>query len=148
MTDADLTFQERNFNRHNEAEIYAEKWFVDNEYKFVKYGFDEKHDKVEKDIWFKLPQFIRSTPDYIVLGKNLVFVEVKGYRKEIKLKMVDIQQYKKWQEELPLFVFLRNFDTGENTWLSYESIMEQLPSCRTGVYEDNGQEYYILEEEY
>ena len=146
ITDADRTFQERNYGRENEAEVYAEKWFVENNCKFAKYGFDEKNEKVDSDIWFKLPQFIRSTPDYIVYRNKVVFFEVKGYRKELKLKEEDLKVYKHWNSLMELYVFFRNFDTNQNTILSFDKIMEKIPYCEMSAYEDNGKKYYILKE--
>ena len=70
---------------------------------------DEKNNKVGKDIWFELPEFVRSTPDYIVLGKYVVFCEAKGYRKEKKIKESDFIVYKVWHKILPLFIYFRNF---------------------------------------
>tara|TARA_R100000742_G_C4254948_1_gene72936 strand:- start:178 stop:633 length:456 start_codon:yes stop_codon:yes gene_type:complete len=146
ITDADRTFKERNYGRENEAEVYVERWFVENNCKFAKYGFDEKNGKVDSDIWFKLPQFIRSTPDYIVYRNKVVFFEVKGYRKEIKLKEEDLKVYKYWNSLMDLYVFFRNFDTKQNTILSFDKIMEKIPYCEMSAYEDNGKKYYILKE--
>ena len=103
-----------------------------------------KNEKVDSDIWFKLPQFIRSTPDYIVYRNKVVFFEVKGYRKEIKLKEEDLKVYKHWNSLMELYVFFRNFDTNQNTILSFDKIMEKIPYCEMSAYEDNGKKYYIL----
>ena len=119
---------------------------MENNCKFAKYGFDEKNEKVDSDIWFKLPQFIRSTPDYIVYRNKVVFFEVKGYRKEIKLKEEDLKVYKHWNSLMELYVFFRNFDTNQNTILSFDKIMEKIPYCEMSAYEDNGKKYYILKE--
>tara|TARA_R100000742_G_C4277144_1_gene98770 strand:- start:125 stop:571 length:447 start_codon:yes stop_codon:yes gene_type:complete len=144
ITDADLTFHERNTNRQNEAEIYAEKWFEKHKYKYTKYGFDEKNNKVGKDIWFELPEFVRSTPDYIVLGKYVVFCEAKGYRKEKKIKESDFIVYKEWHKILPLFIYFRNFDTNEEEIVAFVDIINNIGNYEYSFYPDNNKKYYIL----
>ena len=144
ITDADLSFHERNTNRQNEAEMYAEQWFEKHKYKYAKYGFDEKNKKVSKDIWFKLPDFVRSSPDYIVLGKDVVFCEAKGYRKEKKIKESDLIVYKQWHKILPLFIYFRNFDTNQEEIEAYEDIINNIGYCEYSYYPDNNKKYYIL----
>lgn len=148
ITDADLTFRDRNHNRENKAELYAEEWFIRNDCKFVKYGFDEKNGKVDSDIWFKLPEFVRSSPDYIVLGSNVVFCEAKGYRKQKKIKESDLLVYKEWNKILPLFLYFRNFDTNVEEMQSFDSIKKYIYNngkyCDYDFYPDNGKKYYIL----
>ena len=47
---------------------------------------------------------------------------------------------------MELYVFFRNFDTNQNTILSFDKIMEKIPYCEMSAYEDNGKKYYILKE--
>ena len=106
INDADLSFKDRNINRINRAEESAIEYFDKNNIKYVRYGFDEKNRKIESDIWWNLPQIIRSSPDFIAKNDNTVFVEAKGYRGDLKIKVNDLIAYEHWNRILPLWLYV------------------------------------------
>ena len=104
MSDADKTYQERNHNRINIAEIKAQQHFKAKGMTLLRYGFDEKDPMVKVDEWFKLPEIVRSSPDFIVIHNKSAFVEVKGFYQELKIKVHDLIMMNYW-DKIMSFIF-------------------------------------------
>ena len=119
------------------------EYFDKNNIKYVRYGFDEKNRKIESDIWWNLPQIIRSSPDFIAKNDNTVFVEAKGYRGDLKIKVNDLIAYEHWNRILPLWLYVKNFDTKEENIIQFETMEKKIYQCETGQYQDNGKKYFI-----
>ena len=143
INDADLSFKDRNINRINRAEESAIEYFDKNNIKYIRYGFDDKNRKIESDIWWNLPQIIRSSPDFIAKNDTTVFVEAKGYRGDLKIKVNDLIAYEHWNRILPLWLYVKNFDTKEENIIQFETMEKKIYQCETGQYQDNGKTYFI-----
>ena len=96
-TDADRTFGERNAaGRINRAEEVFMDLAKEHGWLVIKLGFDEKKGQINSARFNKIPALIRAAPDYIVVGTKAVFVEVKGYRGQLKIKQADLSAYAVW----------------------------------------------------
>ena len=145
MSDADSTFKDRNINRENAAEIIAIDFFKSRNIGYIRYGFDEKFQRVDSRQWWKIPEVIRSAPDFIAFGRTVAFVEAKGYKKELKIKINDLVSYEHWNRILPLFLFVRNFDNSNQYYLKWDNVKSIIYGCDTEKY-NNGKTYFILPE--
>jgi hypothetical protein len=143
INDAQLSFAERNINRTNRAEKCAVEYFDKNKLKYVRYGFDEKNRRIESAIWWNLPEVVRSSPDFIVSNDSTVFVEAKGYRGDLKIKVNDLIAYEHWNMIMPLWLYIRNFDTSEEQMIDFKNMKKKIYECETGQYQDNGKTYFI-----
>jgi|ETNmetMinimDraft_5_1059913.scaffolds.fasta_scaffold24557_4 hypothetical protein len=146
MSDKDRTYAQRNDGRVNLAEIRAEEFFKSHEMKYVRYGFDEKCDRVDFDMWWKIPEEIRSAPDYIVSNDDTVFFEVKGYFGELKIKMNDMVAYEHWSKILPVWMFVRNCESDKEYCVEWKKVIKHMSKCKVGHYPDNGRTYFIIDE--
>jgi len=146
MSDKDKTYLERNNDRVNIAEACAEEYFRSNGMKYVRYGFDEKCGRIDTDIWWKIPEEIRSAPDYIVLRNATVFFEVKGYIGTLKIKINDMIAYEHWSKILPVWMFVRNCGSDKEYCVEWKKVIEHMSKCKVGYYPDNGRTYFIIDE--
>jgi mRNA-degrading endonuclease HigB of HigAB toxin-antitoxin module len=146
MSDKDRTYAQRNDGRTNLAEDCAEEYFKREKFKYVRYGFDEKCGRVDSDIWWKMPEEIRSAPDYIVVNDVTVFFEVKGYVGTLKIKINDMVAYEHWSKILPVMMFVRNCGTHKEYSVEWKKVIEHMSKCEVGHYTDNGRTYFIIDE--
>tara|TARA_R110002110_G_scaffold93458_6_gene243150 strand:+ start:4095 stop:4541 length:447 start_codon:yes stop_codon:yes gene_type:complete len=142
--DAQLSFNDRNVNRTNAAEECAIEYFDNHKYHYLRYGFDEKNGRIESKIWWSLPDAIRSSPDFIVVNNSAVFFEAKGYRGDLKIKVNDLINYEHWDKIMPLWLYVKNFDTNKEQVIEFKELRKYIYECDTGKYADNGKTYFIL----
>ena len=86
---------------------------------------------------------VRSSPDFIVSNDSTVFVEAKGYRGDLKIKVNDLIAYEHWNMIMPLWLYIRNFDTSEEQMIDFKNMKKKIYECETGQYQDNGKTYFI-----
>jgi hypothetical protein len=146
MSDKDKTYSQRNDGRTNLAEACAEEYFKRENFKYVRYGFDEKCGRVDSAIWWKIPEEIRSAPDYIVANDATVFFEVKGYAGNLKIKINDMVAYEHWSKILPVMMFAMNCITDKEYCVEWKKVIEHMSKCEVGHYADNGRTYFIIDE--
>tara|TARA_Y100000310_G_C20339770_1_gene649220 strand:- start:83 stop:595 length:513 start_codon:yes stop_codon:yes gene_type:complete len=148
IPDAELTYDERNINRVNRAEIMAirsfEKWGVN----YVRFGFDEKEKRVDSQDWWNIPEVIRNAPDFIVFSRTTCFFEAKGYRGNLKIKIADWESYATWNHMMSLYFLACNFDSYRTYLLHFRDLDMYIksPFTKKGVYDDNKKPFYIIEE--
>ena len=98
-------FKLRNNNKITEkmAEEYLDRRMV----RYIRYGLD--HLDSELPI-YKIPALVRSAPDYIIFTEddNPLFFEAKGFKDVVKIKLRDLNNYKKWNNHLKVILFLYN----------------------------------------
>jgi len=103
-------FAVRNKNRPSEAK--AEEYLRIRNIPYIRYGLDS----LDSDLpIYKIPSLIRSAPDYIIFNQynSPLFFEVKGFRDYVKIKLVDMENYEKWNNHMGLVLFLYN--VGDDT---------------------------------
>ena len=110
------------------------------EIKYIKYGLDKGLPSLNR--------FVRNTPDYIVQSgdpNTPHFVEVKGSKSKFKIKTKDYDQYIKWNQIMPLFFYFYSYQYNKRKWVTFDKIKEIKATAETGVYENNNEEYFIVE---
>tara|TARA_R110002020_G_scaffold133393_2_gene297706 strand:+ start:1408 stop:1893 length:486 start_codon:yes stop_codon:yes gene_type:complete len=142
-------YKERTAPGANLCEKECDKYLssIDGVY-YQKFGFDETNQKIPSQFFFKIPKLIRNCPDFIVIGKKVSFVECKGCKGNLKVKLDDLDSYKFWNMMCPLFFFilLRTDDEMKKKILSYDKLMLIIENnnLEKEVYPDNGKEYYKI----
>ena len=125
----------------NAPEKYFEYLMDLKEHRYIKYGLDKSLPK--------LSRFVRNTPDYIVQSGDYNttphFVEVKGSKSKFKIKTKDYYEYIKWNKIMPLFFYFYSYQYKQNKWVTFEKIKELKTTAETGVYENNNEEFFIVE---
>ena len=100
-------FKERNKNRVTEEMV--EKYLDIRQMPFIRYGLDNLDMNFDTYPMYKVSAFVRSAPDYIAFtgsDKTPIFVEAKGFRGDVKVKLHDLKNYSTWNSHMHLeFVF-------------------------------------------
>jgi hypothetical protein len=90
----------------NVAEDIALEYYNSIDCVVTRYGLDLLHrEDVTVEKFCKIPEFIRNTPDFIVIQKKCFLVEVKGCYDLLKLKICDMKSYDKWLEYNPILPY-------------------------------------------
>ena len=107
MTTNDTDFKLRNLSRI--AEPKAEEYLARRMVPFIRSGLDALD--FDGPIW-KIPEFIRSMPDYIIFNQyeQPLFLEAKGFRNMVKLKIRDLKNYRLWNSQLEIIFFLYDIE--------------------------------------
>lgn len=144
ITDADGTFQSRNINRIDKAQIKAEEYLDAAKIVYKNIGFDSKEDRIPSQVWFKTPEFLRCMPDMFFMNKQgeFNFLEIKGCREEAKFKISDVLQYSLWNGIAPLYFFILDVKSDRTFLLSFEALMDKMGIADIGRYNDNNKVYF------
>ena len=142
--DSSRTFEERNSNRTNKAETKAEEFFKNKGIPLIRFGFDEKEKHIDTKHWFKIPEIVRSSPDYILISKSSYFLEVKGFQKDLKVKITDLVMMDQWNRLMPIVIFA--YDCGKDVpyVIQYKKLWDRIHTCPILRYQDNRKLYYSL----
>ncbi len=122
MPSRDNTLKERVGNKkENSAEYKCEEFYNRNSNKFImiRYGLDQwANPEMTWDNWEKIKPFVRKTPDYLIICKDVeksYLLEAKGCKKTLMLKKEDWEEYDKWDwihiDEDCLVFYVFDFDT-------------------------------------
>ena len=127
------------------AEPKCEEWLKKNNVVYTRYGFDALFDIKPKD-FMKIPDLIRCTPDFMVIGKNACFIEAKGCSDILRIKVDDLKSYLRWDKICPvyLFVYSTTFKSKKVETIKKINDYIHLGVVPRGVYPDNGKEYYKI----
>jgi len=127
------------------AEPKCEEWLQKNGVVYTRYGFDALFDIKPQD-FMKIPDLIRCTPDFMVIGKNACFIEAKGCSDILRLKHDDLCAYLRWNKICPvyLFVYSTKFKRKALPTISKVNDYINLGHVPTGVYPENNKLYYKI----
>ena len=75
-----------------------------------------------------------------------MFFEAKGYRGDLKIKVNDLINYEHWDKIMPLWLYVKNFDTNKEQVIEFKELRKYIYEGDTGKYADNGKTYFILKE--
>ena len=144
ISDSDGTFELRNTNRVDKAQIKAEEYLNEGNIIYKNIGFDSKEDRIPSQVWFKTPEFLRCMPDMFIINKRneFNFLEIKGCRENAKFKMSDILQYSLWNGIAPLYFFILDVATDEIFLIGFKTLMEKLDISSINKYTDNNKVYF------
>ena len=128
----EIDFKKR--NTHRIAENKAEEWMNKRSLPFIRYGMDSLDSELK--IW-KIPIFVRSAPDYIVfMGENEdkpMFLEAKGFRDIIRLKIRDMRTYWAWNEQLPILMLFYDITNKSYCETMYKDITHIIKTNKPNV---------------
>ena len=135
-------FKDRIKEQSNLAEKRFRNYCDAHDIEYYEYGI---HNHGFGKSFGLFPGIIRNTPDFITLKRHPQLVEVKGGLENIKIKLNDVESYKKWNEILPLKYFFYSLTYHTEYLIKHDSLMEYVSYCQTDFYPDNNKQYYILE---
>ena len=145
--DSDVTFDKRNnVFRGDTALIEAKNWLDSRKIYYKVIGFDSHDDKVPSDLWWKVGEFLRSMPDILVIGKQSNFLEVKGCRNILRLKLSDLLNYIKWNDIEDLHFFIHSTTEKSNYLITIDDLLDCLATNIWVMkkYKDNNKKYIAL----
>jgi len=145
LPDSEQDFKHRNTNRIDIAHIKAIEFLVKHEIYYKTMGFDPKEDKVPSELWWKVPTFIRCMPDiFTITDKGFSFLEVKGCRGSLKIKLDDYFQYKLWATYSKMLIFV--YSTAKKcNYLFNVSVLDSLIDNAVIMhYKDNGKMFFKI----
>jgi len=143
--DSDSDFERRNLKRIDIAQIKAEEYIKGKGVYYKNIGFDSKEHPVPVEHWLKVPEFLRKMPDmFIVSGDHFHFVEVKGCRDSLKVKLSDFAQYVIWNEKGSLLFLVYSTTKSMLFVFSLDDLRNLFKDAELKKYTDNGKEYYDI----
>ena len=132
-------------NSFDVADIECESFLKKKNISYLRYGFDQNKDRIESKKWFMLPSIIRNKPDFIVFQTKSSFLEVKGCKDILRLKLDDIKSYDFYAKIMPLSFFLYSTTFSQIKLIKYNDLKVLTTICPIDKYEDNNKEYYKID---
>ena len=140
--------------KENIAEkILIDKYKDDEDVLIIKYGLDLLHVDMPMNLFCKISNVIRKTPDYIMVskkGSGAYFVEAKGCKMYLKLKLEDLVAYSTWHRtmssEMDLLIFVYDSNTRTDTFITLHRLKYLINKHKYKVKEffDNKKRYYEI----
>ena len=131
----------------NIAEVKAMEYFqAKDDLYCCRFGFDEGENRIPIVHFNKIPKVLRNTPDLIVIKEKTRFVEVKGCKNVLRVKVGDMNSYDFWNGLADLYFFVLDVSTMKHKIFPYKNIKELADRgyLDVDVYPDNLKEYYKL----
>ena len=135
-------FDER--KKNNTAETMFESSCRKNNILFIRYGLDQLNSGIPGYKFVTIDKMIRNTPDYILFAKNTCFVEVKGCKNELGMKLSDVRSYKKWNNIMPILYYFYSTTHKQHKFIKHDDFLNIAGACKTKRYPDNNEEYYCV----
>ena len=136
------TFEQRSTAKISESK--CEKYLENKAIRYKRFGWDYTVDKVPGPDFVKLPEVMRSLPDYIIFNNKAYFVEVKGCKHFLRLKLCDMESYTFWNNIMDLFFFIYSSSGNKIYKKSHSDMNEITKHCETKVYPDNNKKYFLI----
>ena len=132
--------------KYNIAEDKAVQFYDNIDCFYTRYGLDLLNAGLSKSQFCKIPSLIRSTPDYLVIQKKCWLVEVKGCRDYLRLKLIDEDNYAKWNEICPVVYFIYSTIYERHVQLPHRILHSMIRHNRYPIkqYPDNNKKYYEI----
>ena len=140
------TYKDRN-KGINQAELYAVEYYNSRGIIIIRSGLDAMDKKIPAGLWCNIPESIRNIPDYIIMSKKgNYFLECKGGKSHIHLKVGDMRNYKFWDEYMPVIMFIWSSTYNTIYRVEYYRLMDLIDEMAysIGEYENNGKQYYKI----
>jgi len=148
--DSNNNYEERNQTTENYAETICEEHYENKGY-LTKMGFNEKKSMIPSEIFWKIPSTIRNIPDYLCVGTKVKFIEVKGFKETLKIKLDDLLAYEFWNniQFTNLCFFVVDCETNIKYELDYYQLKQLISSddTITSKYWDNKKVYFEIKKE-
>lgn len=138
---ADKSFEERLLTMGDIAQTAFEKYATENDVRFAKYGFD----RPPFTRFWRLPTFVRATPDYVCEAKTHFFVEVKGARgRYLKIKHESMDALEPWNAYMTVWFFVFRDDIQSYHIISYRNLLDVCEQSPTKLFIQDKKPYYEI----
>tara|TARA_R100000963_G_C4618651_1_gene86833 strand:- start:95 stop:574 length:480 start_codon:yes stop_codon:yes gene_type:complete len=148
IKDSELDYKARNIDRINVAEEEAEKFFKASNISYKHLGFDEKNENISPERFYRVPKVVRCLPDYIAIGNDAKFVEVKGFVDDLTIKDENYEEYQKWDRIMPLLIFAHDAQKKVSFIAKLKQITDGLHLFTKGKHKDNGKPFFRIDWQY
>tara|TARA_Y100000593_G_C4187734_1_gene275243 strand:+ start:258 stop:704 length:447 start_codon:yes stop_codon:yes gene_type:complete len=112
---------------------------------FYKYGID--NHPFGKAL-YKVNRKIRNTPDYIVVRDVAYFIEVKGCKNFVRMKLKDLESYDFWNKLMELYYCIYSATFRETRFISHTTLKNLVKRCNIKQFNDptpdDKKEYYEI----
>ena len=142
MSDYKQPFNVR--KKNNTAELLFENKCAENHIRFIRYGLDQLNSGIPGNQFITIEKMVRYTPDYIMFAKNTCFIEVKGCKDELGMKLENIEYYGKWNKIMPLMYFFYSTTYNDYKFIKHDKFLNIAGGCEVKQYPDNNREYYCV----
>lgn len=109
-----------------------------------RYGFNRAK---LRNFW-RLPEMIKSTPDFACVGKGMggFLVECKGVGSKpfVRIKEHTVHGLREWQQKATLYVFIYNSSNETYSFTEFRNIDEMIKSGLETDTFDDGKTYYKI----
>lgn len=123
------------------AESAFEKWAEQQGISYVHYGLNRPPFRS----FYKLPVFIRMTPDFLCEGKGKFLVETKGSSgKVVKIKLETMEVLREWDAHLSVWFFVYDSTNNRCAFLSYAQLFSLCEDAPVKAFTSDQKKYYHL----
>ena len=144
-------FHKQPFNERKGAsqtsELYAMEYYKNRKIHIVRSGLDALGSGIPSKNWMNIPKYIRNLPDFIIVGdKGNFFLECKGGKSHVHLKISELKSYGFWDDFIPVVIFVWSASYNTIYRLKYLDLMDLIKeqNYETGEYSDNGEKYHMI----
>lgn len=138
----DKSYEERMKDAGSMAEGAFMKYADEKGWSYRAYGFDSGLED-----YFKVPEFIRVTPDFLVTKPKQALIECKGLGRDgiVKIKHDYLESLQEWQGHLQVVFFFYDSYKKEFAFSTYSDIWSKIHDGRNvdiSHFPDNGRKFY------
>ena len=147
-----MEFHKQPFNERKSAsqtsEMYAMEYYKNRkDINIVRSGLDALDSGIPSKNWMNIPKYIRNLPDFIIVGDNgNFFLECKGGKSHVHIKISELNSYGFWNDFIPVVVFVWSASYSTIYRLKYSDLMNLIKeqNYETGEYDDNKEKYHMI----
>ena len=146
-----MEFYKQPFNERKSAsetsEMYAMEYYKNRKIQIIRSGLDALNSGISSKNWMNIPKYIRNLPDFIIVGdKYNFFLECKGGKSHVHLKISELKSYGFWNDFIPVVVFVWSASYSTIYRLKYSDLMDLIKeqNYEIGEYDDNKEKYHMI----
>ena len=121
----------------NLAEDKFEEYAIGNNLTYFRYGTDQLNSGIEGRDFIKIPKLIRNSPDYILIGHKASFIEVKGCKDSVGIKLKDLESYNFWNKIMDVYYFIYSTSYNHIVIVKHDKLKSILEFCEIKQYHDH-----------
>ena len=146
-----MEFHKQPFNERKGAsqtsELYAMEYYKNREIQIIRSGLDALNEDIPSRNWMKIPKYIRNLPDFIIVGPmGNFFLECKGGKSHVHLKISELKSYGFWNDFIPVVIFVWSAAYKTIYRVEYIKLMDLISeqNYEIGEYSDNKEKYHMI----
>lgn len=124
------------------SEGICEKYLERKNIYYKRFGWDYNIDKIPAHQFVKIPDYMRARPDFIIFTDKAYFLEVKGCKSYLGLKVCDMRAYAFWNMVMKLYFFIYSSLKKTMYKLSYDKMNHITKYCEVQIYKDDVPKHY------